>query len=126
MKILICAVLMFVSSDDKRGEDYAFTGPWKTTNRKLDGVMNCITTPLANQKWEARFSGTWQGVDFDHNVTFQGPPDDLRGTAIIDGASYQWRGRIDAQSFRANFTGDRYERSFDLKRTRLPITQVKR
>ncbi len=99
---------------------YTYAGPWKTTNRKLDGKMTCVITPVWNQRWQGRFYGTWQGVDFDYSVNFQGPPDDLRGTATIDGALYDWRGRINGQRFRANFTGSRYEGSFDLQRVSAP------
>jgi hypothetical protein len=59
-------------------------------------------------------------------VDFQGPPDDLRGTAAIDGVTYAWRGRLDPQSFRANFAGQ-YNGSFELlRRTKPPIASARR
>jgi hypothetical protein len=88
--------------------------------------MACIVTPLAKNKWHGRFFGTWQGVDFDYKVDFQGPPDDLRGTASVDGVTYEWRGRIDPKSFRANFGGDLYNGSFELRRTKPPIASAQR
>jgi hypothetical protein len=105
-------------------EEYVYQGPWNTTNRKLDGDMTCIVTPLARHEWQGRFYGTWQGVPFDYTVNFTGPAKDLRGTTTIDGASYEWRARIDRGRFLANFSGDRYTGSFDLKRIQSPaVTQ---
>jgi hypothetical protein len=109
--------LALVSATAVNAEERVYSGTWKTTNRSLDGAMTCIIRPQANDKWQGRFFGTWQGVNFDYKVDFQGPPDDLRGTATIDGVMYRWRGRIDSQRFRANFGGDRYRGSFDLRRT---------
>jgi len=105
-------------------EEYAYQGPWNTTNRKLDGDMTCIVTPIARHEWQGRFHGTWQGVPFDYTVNFTGPAKDLRGTATIDGAGYEWRARIDRERFLANFSGDRYAGAFDLKRVQSPaVTQ---
>ncbi|HVU88255.1 MAG TPA: hypothetical protein VHD36_13125 [Pirellulales bacterium] len=120
MRLALCALLLLAAGEHVQAEDYVFAGPWKTTNRKLDGVMTAIITPEANQQWQGRFFGTWQGVDFDYRVRFQGSPDHLHGTAVIEGAEYQWRGRINGELFRVNFGGDRYEGNFELKRTRLP------
>jgi len=125
MRLLICAALLLGWVEKAQSTDYAFAGPWKTTNRKLDGTMTCIITPLANQQWHGHFYGTWQGAPFDYKVQFQGPPDDLRGTTVIDGANYNWRGRVDAQALRANFAGDLYEGSFELKRVKLPVANAK-
>jgi hypothetical protein len=93
-----------------------YVGDWVTTNRKLDGTMTAVITPTAGQEWQGRFYGIWQGVDFDYTVTFTGPADDLAGKATIDGASYDWRGWMTDDEFRANFTGDRYEGFFNLRR----------
>ncbi len=51
------------ASADERGvdcngcsrKDYIYQGTWKTTNRKLDGTMTCVITPLAKEKWRGRF-----------------------------------------------------------------------
>ena len=68
------------------------------------------------EQWEARFVRVWQGAEFDYTVQFNGPASDLRGSAVIDGASYEWRGAISENRFAAHFTGDRYVGSFDLSR----------
>ncbi len=96
--------------------EYVFRGTWQTVNRPLDGEMSCIVTPTARHAWQGRFYGIWQGVEFDYIVNFTGPPKDLKGSAIIDGASYEWRAWITRDAMRANFAGSRYEGSFDLKR----------
>jgi hypothetical protein len=98
-------------------ESLIYTGSWNTTNRRLEGTMTCILTPLPHQQWEGRFYGVWQGVDFDYTVSFSGPASDLHGTATIDGASYEWRGSLDQKRFVANFSGDRYVGSFELNRS---------
>jgi hypothetical protein len=102
------------------GEDAVYIGPWKTTNRKLDGTMTCAIRMVEKEKWLGRFWGTWQGVDFDYAVDFSGPPDHLHGQAIVDGVAYEWKGRMNDRQFRANFGGDRYSGSFDLKREETP------
>ena len=100
------------------GEDPIYEGQWNTTNRKLDGQMTCVVTEQGTEKWSGRFYGVWQGVPFDYTVPFAGPPKKLRGTAIIDGASYEWTGTITegpAGLFKAAFGGNRYLGSFELK-----------
>ena len=57
---------------------------------------------------------------FDYAVDFFGPPDHLHGKAIVDGVAYEWKGRMNDRQFRANFGGDRYSGSFDLKRDETP------
>ncbi len=99
-------------------EEMVFAGPWHTTNRKLDGVMTCTVTRLDQDQWRGRFVGIWQGVPFDYTVAFEGPPDQLQGTATIDGANYHWTGALDRRTpgrFTGTFGGSRYEGYFDLK-----------
>lgn len=118
MKTLLAPVLwtLMACGTATAAEQFVYHGTWNTTNRQLDGAMTCVVAPLGRQQWQGRFYGTWQGVDFDHTVDFNGPADDLRGTAVIDGAAYEWRGSIDRLRMRANFGGDRYAGSFDLSR----------
>lgn len=115
LTFLVCA-----TSSDAAAKELLYTGVWKTTNRPLEGQMTCVVTPLEKSEWQGRFFGVWQGVSFDYTVDFTGPPNDLRGTATIDGAAYEWRARIQPDRFKANFTGDRYEGSFDLRRSPRP------
>jgi hypothetical protein len=106
-----------------RGEDAVYEGLWRTTNRKLDGVMTCIVTDLQDGNWRGRFHGVWQGVKYDYTVTFSGPPNDLRGKATIDGAHYDWKGQITEDApgaFKGTFGGTRYTGYFDLKK-KVPI-----
>ena len=98
--------------------DVTYEGTWNTTNRKLDGPMTCVVTELGDEKWKGRFYGVWQGVAFDYTVAFAGPPSDLSGTAVIDGADYTWKGRIQKDSsgtFQGTFGGSRYVGYFRLK-----------
>src|SRR5262245_17363815 len=98
-----------------RAEELVYQGAWNTTS-KLDGVMTCVATQAAGQELKGRFSGTWQGAPFDYTVGFKGPPNDLRGTAMIDGVAYACRASISKKQFKANFAGGRYSGSFDLRR----------
>jgi len=113
MKSLIFACLLLMGSQ-ACAADLVYVGPWRTTNRPLDGIMNAVVSDLGENNWRGRFYGTWQGVDFDYVVVFTGPADDLSGTAIIDGASYKWRGRLNSDGFNGTFTGDRYNGHFEL------------
>ncbi len=100
------------------GEDRVYEGPWKTTNRKLDGVMTAVVRDLGNDKWQGRFYGIWQGVSFDYTVKFSGKLTSLKGTAVIDNADYTWTGLIDDESpgtFQGSFGGSRYTGHFALK-----------
>lgn len=116
MKYLSALVLLFAFLASAQAEDYIYEGPWKTTNRKLDGIQTAVVKSVGIEKWEARFYGIWQGVDYDYNVKFTGKPDALRGTATIDGASYEWKGNVDQEKFEGTFTGDRYTGFFDMTR----------
>jgi hypothetical protein len=107
-------------------KDRIYEGTWKTTNRKLDGAMTSVVTDLGGERWKGRFYGVWQGVPFDYNVTFAGPPSDLRGTATIDNAHYDWRGAMSDESpgrFTGSFGGSRYAGHFDLTAKDRPVTR---
>jgi len=93
-----------------------YEGVWETTNRKLDGTMTCEVTERGEGKWTGHFHGVWYGQPFSYTVDFRGPPGKLRGTAVIDGADYEWTGEITKDRFKGEFTCSRYLGSFDLKR----------
>lgn len=96
-------------------QEKTFEGRWDTTRHKrLDGIMKCHVTKQSDERWKGRFWGVWQGVSYDYNVEFEGPLDNLRGKAIIDGAPYEWSGSIQGGEFKAEFNG-LYLGSFSLK-----------
>jgi hypothetical protein len=105
-------------------QERVYQGTWKTTDRPMSGSVTCVITPVAKDRWTGRFSGKWQGADFDYKTDFRGPSSDLRGTATIDGVPYQWRGRIDSQGFQANFSGG-YRGSFDLREVQPPLRSAR-
>ena len=81
--------------------------------------MRCVVTDLGNNKWRGRFYGSWQGQKFSYRVNFSGPPNRLRGRASIDGAEYEWTGKMSKGangSFKGKFGGSRYTGHFSLKR----------
>ncbi|HEY2894008.1 MAG TPA: hypothetical protein VGJ16_07340 [Pirellulales bacterium] len=111
--VIVCALAL---PSFAHAEEYVYRGGWLTTNRRLSGDITCVVTPLAKHEWQGRFHGTWQGVDFDYSVRFHGPAKQLTGIALIDGASYEWKGWINSEEFKASFGGDRYQGSFEFKR----------
>ena len=117
LRLIALAGLLLGWTGIAQGQEFVFEGPWKTTNRKLDGIMTCVVTPLGEEKWQGRFYGVWQGVPFDYTVPFTGPVSKLQGTATIDGASYTLSGEIIREpqpSFKGSFGGSRYIGSFEM------------
>ena len=119
MRSILIGFFLLATSATSIANDLIYEGTWVTTNRKLDGTMTAVITPIGEEKWRGRFYGVWQGVDFDYTVEFAGPPDKLTGAARIDGAKYQWSGAMSKQPsgwLKGSFDGDRYIGSFELKR----------
>lgn len=99
------------------GKVYSYTGPWVTVkNRKLDGIQTADVKYLGNQQWAGTFHGTWHGVSYSYDVQWTGPPENLNGTASIDGANYTWTGIITPQLFTGQFQSGRYTGNFNQKR----------
>lgn len=119
---MIKTLLVFLAlSSAALGREYVYQGQWVTQNRPLDGIMTAAITPVKPasgpvRDYTGRFFGVWQGVSFDYTVAFHGPLDKLVGTAMIDGASYEWKGVLTKDVFVANFGGDRYVGIFKLQR----------
>lgn len=113
--ILGLLLLTSVVGANERTES-TFEGTWLTTNRKLDGTMTCVVTRMADEEWHGHFHGVWNGASFAYKVKFSGPPEKLYGTAVIDGADYQWTGSMTERRFQGSFGGSRYAGSFDLRR----------
>lgn len=114
MKYFI-AILIVLFASFAQAADYVFHGSWKADNRPIDGPMSCDFTTLGNNKYKAKFYGVWQGVPFEYNVTFSGPPDKLKGTATVDHVPYTWTGSADAENFSGSYTSHRYQGSFAMK-----------
>jgi hypothetical protein len=93
-----------------------YEGTWVTTNRPLEGTLQCTVTKLGDDKWRGDFTGEWQRQKFSYTVEFSGPPEKLTGKATIDGASYDWTGKMTEKEFTGKFGGSRYEGSFHLTR----------
>jgi len=124
LSVALCLCVSFIVVLNRQSvaaaDTVTYQGDWHTTNRKLDGTMTCIVTPTGDERWQGRFFGVWQGVNFNYTVPFTGPPSNLHGNANIDGAEYYWTGKIVRESpgsFQGTFGGARYNGSFDLKET---------
>jgi hypothetical protein len=116
--------------------DPIYQGPWVTTNRKLNGILNCQLKQLVADRWQGHFWGTWEHVPLDYTVEFgrnnptakdggrlvsigdkslaDGIP--VAGKATIDGAHYDWIGMLTPTEFDIQFTGSRYEGHLEMKR----------
>jgi len=118
MKKTLMAWILLIAPAVAGAGERVYEGTWVTTNRKLDGTLTCIVTELGDNRWRGHFSGDWQGMPFAYTVNFSGPPERLKGEAVIDGADYEWTGAIGEGSpgwFKGSFGGSRYVGSFDLK-----------
>jgi len=118
METLMKSFILFLSfvcvTASSLAEDRVYVGPWRTTNRPLNGIMTAVVTDLGNNQWQGRFYGVWEGVAFDYTVRFSGPADMMKGAAVIDNANYTWIGRMNEHGFNGTFTGDRYTGYFRL------------
>ena len=115
----LIVALFLVQAGAASAGDRVYEGTWVTTNRPLDGTMTCVVTELGENRWRGHFSGVWHGQAFAYTVVFSGPPERLRGRAVIDGADYEWTGEMAEGSsgrFKGKYWGNRYEGSFTLKR----------
>jgi len=118
MRTILLWVVLLIPSSGASARDQLYEGTWVTTNRSLDGTLRCVITDLGGNQWRGHFSGAWQGQAFSYQVDFSGPPERLRGRAVIDGADYEWTGEMSQGPsgwFRGRFTGNRYEGSFRLR-----------
>lgn len=94
-----------------------FKGSWNTTKGKIiDGIMTCDLKTENQSSWSGTFYGTWHGVDFSYDVVWEGPIDNMKGTATVDGVPYQWKGHIKDNHFKGEFQSPRYDGYFDLKK----------
>ena len=121
MRITLITVLLLALAEPSLARELVYEGSWATTNRPLDGTMTCVVTDLGDNQWRGHFHGVWQGQAFSYTVDFSGPPEKLRGRAVIDGADYEWTRAMSLTSRGAStgkFSGNRYDGSFDLKRVR--------
>src|SRR5947209_16335100 len=112
MSSLAAGLLLLVAPVAADAKEAVYEGTWVTTNRQLDGTLTCVVTDLGDNRWRGHFSGAWQGQEFSYEVDFRGPPDKLRGQAVIDGADYEWAGAMGKGSpgwFKGKFWGSRYK-----------------
>ncbi len=118
MRTILVGLVLLAPCAAAGAKDRVYQGTWVTTNRKLDGTMTCVVTALGSNKWRGHFSGVWSGQAFSYKVVFHGPPDKLRGQAVIDGANYTWTGEMregPSGTFTGKFGGSRYTGHFTLK-----------
>src|SRR5438874_9603540 len=111
MRALLVSLVVLASASAAIAKEMVYEGSWVTTNRPLDGTMTCVVRDLGNNRWRGHFYGVWYGHEFSYEVDFSGPPENLQGTATIDGAEYEWTGEMGGASprwFKGRFDGNRY------------------
>jgi len=121
MRNCLAGALLLTAAVESGAGELAYEGTWVTTNRPLDGTMTCVVTERGDNQRRGHFHGSWQGQPFSYTVDFTGPPERLRGRAVIDGADYEWTGQMTTGprgSFTGKFWGNRYNGSFALKQVR--------
>jgi hypothetical protein len=121
MRRILIGLLLLVPISTASAKDVVYEGTWVTTNSKLEGTLRCVVTDRGENRWRGCFSGDGAGRPFSYTVDFSGPADKVRGTAVIDGADYEWTGSIDKESpgsFNAKFSGSRYTGGFNLKQVK--------
>jgi hypothetical protein len=130
------------SNDQLAVKAVYYQGPWVTTNRKLNGTINCEVKQLSPDAWQGRFWGVWQHVPMDYTVQFgrdsptaaknggrlvsitetqSADAMPVAGKATIDGAHYDWVGTFSPEEFDIQFTSSRYQGHLELKRSADPI-----
>src|SRR5262245_29827917 len=115
MRTFLTCLVLLVSAASACARDLVYRGTWVTTNRKLDGALTCVVTDLGDDRWRGHFYGSWNGREFSYKVDFRGPPEKLRGRAVIDGADYEWTGQMTGGRFKGKFWGNRYRGHFSLE-----------
>jgi hypothetical protein len=118
MRIIVLGLVLFVPWAAASAQERVYRGRWVATNRDLDGTMTCVVTPLGPNKWRGHFHGVWSGQKFSYRVVFRGPPDNLRGQAVINAARYKWTGEMSngpSGLFKGRFRSSRYKGYFTLK-----------
>lgn len=112
----IALALLVTFPTPAEARDFVYQGTWYNTARKSQGTMTCVLSEAGRDRWRGRFYGTAQGLRFDYTVSFDGPPSDLYGDAMIEGILYDWNGSVDRDQFRGTFNGGRNRGHFDLRR----------
>ena len=106
MKYALIALLLLMCMP-VAADEFTYEGPWytgvtedgrRTGRRRLEGIMTCVVKSTGKDKWDGRFFGVWHGVKFSYDVKFTGKPNNLKGKATIDGASYTWEGKMAQES----------------------------
>ena len=118
MRTILLGLVLLTPCGAAGAKGQVYRGTWVTTNRILDGKMTCVVTSLGPNKWRGHFSGSFDGRSFSYKVVFRGPPDNLRGQAVINGADYTWAGEMakgSPGSFKGKFRSRRYRGHFSLK-----------
>lgn len=103
--VLILADLPRVEAAEN--DRYAYSGTWVDVGLPSDGPMSVGITELAGGKYNARFTGIWQGAKFDHVIEFAGPLDSLQGDARINAAKYTWSGKLTNDTFTGSYRSNR-------------------
>ena len=83
-------------------------------NYQVRDIAQAVLAGFPGSRLE--ITGETGGDPRSYRVDFTGPPEKLKGRAVIDGADYEWTGQMKDGRFKGKFGGNRYLGSFDLKK----------
>ena len=83
-------------------------GTWTNKKTYSSGKLRCATEPDGHGKWQATFSGTFDGRPFSYNVTFHnaGSDEAVSGTATISNRKYRWEGTLTPETLTGKYRAD--------------------
>ena len=98
LSIAFC-ILLFASATLAAESKRTWEGKWNNKKYGTSGPLKCVANEVSPGKWEAKFTGTFQGDPFEYKAKFDSKPGKsdsavLSGKATIRGHRYQWKGSL--------------------------------
>ena len=82
-------------------------GRWMNRKYNTSGPLKCTASKRGGTTMQATFTGQFMGEGFKYEVEFQAVPNgarqQLRGTAVLDGDRYQWKGHAEGNRLVGQF-----------------------
>lgn len=118
MPVLLCSIflgssesLLAVGPSDSlasNAETRTWEGTWNNRKYGTKGPLKCVASETKPGRWEATFTGLFQGDPFKYKATFlakkgRGTQLALSGNATIRGHKYQWKGQMKGKGLRGDY-----------------------
>ena len=121
MKSIAILLSLFVFSPIALAEQtWTGTGTWNNKKYGTSGPLKCVAKEVKPGKWEAVFTGKFQGDPFEYKAEFEssgsGPNKKLSGKTKVRGHRYQWQGSLKGKNLIGKYTSSvGYHGEFRLK-----------